>query len=230
MKIWHPIWIFAAFWILPALWRFFAVCAKQGARWFFAICAKFGIFAKIATLHGATFGIQFEWPAFWHFLPFSPLHAFLDISGSRSREYKQWPAALQSSVLPTELILLRLSLLKLSQRWARRIVDGKIYLRAFHCGSVSSVSRACDGLFQAPRESGPLNWESANKKIKLFANLFLSRLSHYLRAWNRLSVWLQSGRSQVRFPRPDQYSGLKITQQWRFWLLPLHCRVAQMTT
>ena len=55
------------------------------------------------------------------FCHFSPLHAFLDISGSRSREYKQWPAALQSSVLPTELILLRLSLLKLSQRWARKM-------------------------------------------------------------------------------------------------------------
>ena len=121
MKIWHPIWIFAAFWILPTLWRFFAVCAKQGARWFFAICAKFDIFAKIATLHRATFGIQFESPAFWRFLPFSPLHAFLDISGSGSREYKQWPAALQSSVLPTELIPLRLSLLKLGQRWARKM-------------------------------------------------------------------------------------------------------------
>lgn len=25
---WHPVWIFAIFWILPVLWRFFANCAK----------------------------------------------------------------------------------------------------------------------------------------------------------------------------------------------------------
>ena len=41
------------------------------------------IFAKIASLQGATFGIQFKWPAAGDFSPvspFSPLHAFLDIS------------------------------------------------------------------------------------------------------------------------------------------------------
>ena len=46
--------------------------------------AKIAIFAKIASLQGATFGIQFKSPAAGDFLPvspFSPLHAFLDISG-----------------------------------------------------------------------------------------------------------------------------------------------------
>ena len=41
------------------------------------------IFAKIASLQGATFGIQFKSPAAGDFSPvspFSPLHAFLDIS------------------------------------------------------------------------------------------------------------------------------------------------------
>ena len=37
-------WIFTTFWILPAPWRYFA------------------IFAKIVTLKGATFGIQFDSP------------------------------------------------------------------------------------------------------------------------------------------------------------------------
>ena len=39
--------------------------------------------AKIASLQGATFGIQFKSPAAGNFFPvspFSPLHAFLDIS------------------------------------------------------------------------------------------------------------------------------------------------------
>ena len=52
--------------------------------------AKFAIFAKIATLRGTTFGIQFEYLShsgfaqpsgdFAPFLPFSPLHAFLEIT------------------------------------------------------------------------------------------------------------------------------------------------------
>ena len=58
--------------------------------------------------------------------------------------------------------------------------------------------RHLNSLFQAPRWSGPLNWESAKTKIKrketgasrggLFACPLLSRLPHYLRAWNRLSA------------------------------------------
>ena len=50
-----------------------------------AIFAKIANFAKIASLQGATFGIQFKSPAAGDFLPvspFSPLHAFLDISAS----------------------------------------------------------------------------------------------------------------------------------------------------
>ena len=37
------------------------------------------IFAKIDSLQGATFGIQFKSPEAGNFLPFSPLHAFLAI-------------------------------------------------------------------------------------------------------------------------------------------------------
>ena len=50
--------------------------------------AKIAIFAKIASLQGATFGIQFKSPAAGDFSPvspFSPLHAFLDISGKYHR-------------------------------------------------------------------------------------------------------------------------------------------------
>ena len=47
----------------------------------FAKIAKIAIFAKIANLQGATFSIQFKSPAAGDFSPFSPLHAFLDISG-----------------------------------------------------------------------------------------------------------------------------------------------------
>ena len=42
--------------------------------------------AKIASLQGATFGIQFKSPAAGDFSPvspFSPLHAFLDISAQK---------------------------------------------------------------------------------------------------------------------------------------------------
>ena len=45
--------------------------------------AKIAIFAKIVNLQGATFGVQFKSPAAGDFSPlspFSPLHAFLDIS------------------------------------------------------------------------------------------------------------------------------------------------------
>ena len=62
------------------------ICAKFAIFAKFAILAKIANFAKMATLQGATFGIQFEsnlnrQPSgdFSTFLPFSPLHAFLDI-------------------------------------------------------------------------------------------------------------------------------------------------------
>ena len=48
-----------------------------------AIFAKIANFAKIASLQGATFGIQFKSPQAGDFSPVSPLHAFLDISGDR---------------------------------------------------------------------------------------------------------------------------------------------------
>ena len=53
------------------------------------------IFAKIARLQGATFGIQFKSLAAGDFSPVSPLHAFLDISvlvwncGGFSRELRE---------------------------------------------------------------------------------------------------------------------------------------------
>ena len=50
-----------------------------------AIFAQIAIFAKIASLQGATFGIQFKLPAAGDFSPVSPLHAFLDISDVNSR-------------------------------------------------------------------------------------------------------------------------------------------------
>ena len=54
-----------------------------------AIFAKIANFAKIASLQGATFGIQFKSPAAGDFSPvspFSPLHAFLDISETPEAE------------------------------------------------------------------------------------------------------------------------------------------------
>ena len=128
---WRPIWMFATFWILPALCWFFSVCAKfvvfaifakiathQGAWWFFChffqishfrhfrqdrhssrsdFChliwftsplaifrqfspSKFAVFAKIATLQGATFGIQFDSPALWRFFA---IFAIACISGHK---------------------------------------------------------------------------------------------------------------------------------------------------
>ena len=44
-----------------------------------AIFAKIANLTKIASLQGATFRIQFN---LWRFSPFSPLHAFLDISAN----------------------------------------------------------------------------------------------------------------------------------------------------
>ena len=53
-----------------------------GTWTFIAIIANpFAILAKIASLQGATFGIQFKSPEAGDFSPFSPLQAFLDISG-----------------------------------------------------------------------------------------------------------------------------------------------------
>ena len=55
-----------------------------------AIFAKIANFAKIASLQGATFGIQFKSPAAGDFSPvspFSPLHAFLDISVLHEQSY-----------------------------------------------------------------------------------------------------------------------------------------------
>ena len=69
---WHPIQI--------ASFAIFAIACM-------AIFAKIANFAKIASLQGATFGIQFKSPAAGYFSPvspFSPLHAFLDISGKSS--------------------------------------------------------------------------------------------------------------------------------------------------
>ena len=51
---WHLIWTITTFWISPALWRYFV------------------IFAKIATLFGATFSIQFDSPALWRSFAISP--------------------------------------------------------------------------------------------------------------------------------------------------------------
>ena len=54
-----------------------------------AIFAKIANFAKIASLQGATFGIQFKSPPAGDFSPvspFSPLHAFLGISGEMWKE------------------------------------------------------------------------------------------------------------------------------------------------
>ena len=48
---------------------------------FFAIIASpLTIFAKIASLQEATFGIQFKSPEVGDFSPVSPFHAFLDLS------------------------------------------------------------------------------------------------------------------------------------------------------
>ena len=48
---------------------------------FFAIIASpLAIFAKIASLQEATFGIQFKSPGACDVSPVSPLHAFLDLS------------------------------------------------------------------------------------------------------------------------------------------------------
>ena len=54
-----------------------------------AIFVKIANFAKIASLQGATFGIQFKSPAAGDFLPvspFSPLRALLDISALSVQE------------------------------------------------------------------------------------------------------------------------------------------------
>ena len=71
---------------------FAKIGSLRGAGTFFAIIAsplaifpKIANFAKIASLQGATFGIQLklsEAGDFSPFLPFSPLHALLDISGN----------------------------------------------------------------------------------------------------------------------------------------------------
>ena len=65
---------------------FAQIASLQGAGTFFAIIASpLAIFAKIASLQGATFGIQLklsEAGDFSPFLPFSPLHAILNVSGN----------------------------------------------------------------------------------------------------------------------------------------------------
>ena len=91
--------------IFPKISIFAQIASLQGAGTFFAIIASplaiFGkianfariasrqgagtFFAKIASLQGGTFGIQLklsEAGDFSPFLPFWPLHAFLDISGN----------------------------------------------------------------------------------------------------------------------------------------------------
>ena len=78
--------------IFAKIANFAKMTTLQGAGTFFAIIAsplaifpKIANFAKIASLQGATFGIQLklsEAGDFSPFLPFSPLHAFLDINGN----------------------------------------------------------------------------------------------------------------------------------------------------
>ena len=46
-------------------------------------------FHQIASLQEATFGIEFKSPEADDFSPFSPLHAFLDISGDKRDKYKK---------------------------------------------------------------------------------------------------------------------------------------------
>ena len=46
-------------------------------------------FRQIASLQEATFGIESKSPEAGDFSPFSPLHAFLDISGDKRDKYKK---------------------------------------------------------------------------------------------------------------------------------------------
>ena len=59
----------------PRAGTFFAIIASL-----LTISAKISIFAKIASLQEATFGIQFKSPEAGDFSPVSPFHAFLDLS------------------------------------------------------------------------------------------------------------------------------------------------------
>ena len=79
LDIASPLEIFAKIVSLQGAGMFIAIIASP-----LAIFAKIAIFTKIGSLEGTTFGIQFKSPEdgdFSPFLPFSPLHAFLDISG-----------------------------------------------------------------------------------------------------------------------------------------------------
>ena len=81
--------------IFAKIANFAKITTLQGAGTFFPIIAiiasplaifpKIANFAKIAILQGATFGIQLklsEAGDFSPFLPFSPLHALVDINGN----------------------------------------------------------------------------------------------------------------------------------------------------
>ena len=96
----------------------------------------------------------------------------------------------------------------------RNLVKGYKHLK-FDCLKPQKISAICykllygdswdSSLFQAPRQSGPLNWESLNTKVKhqLFACLFLLRFPHYLRAWNRLL-----GLIRWKLAKPNDFVGL----------------------
>ena len=96
---WHSVWIFAIFWILPALWRFFANCAKFAIS---QIChnhqnrhslrglAIFRHFYQICHFRQNRHSPRSQ---FWHpiwiaitqafflpFFPFSPLLEILDVT------------------------------------------------------------------------------------------------------------------------------------------------------
>ena len=108
---WHPIQIARGWWFFAS----FAIACM-------AIFAKIANFAKIASLQGATFGIQFKSPAAGYFSPvspFSPLHAFLEISGASTSP--QWHVHLTHIVIETSKYILIMttskSLFNLEQKW-----------------------------------------------------------------------------------------------------------------
>ena len=69
-------------------WRFW----RKWQNWHLIAKMETKIFAKIASLQGATFGIQFKSLEAGDFSPVSPLHAFLDISGP-SQKIVKWDSS-----------------------------------------------------------------------------------------------------------------------------------------
>ena len=78
-NFWHSIWIFATFWTLGVLWRFFTVCATlQGAWRFLAnFCQIVPVSLKSPPSKGPLLESNLSRRPSGDF---SPLHAFLDIS------------------------------------------------------------------------------------------------------------------------------------------------------